>query len=75
MLVFDSKEVYVGSANLIGAGIGMKAETIRNFEAGILTDNPEIVEQAMNLFDEVWMGKHCKNCKRRDFCPDPIIGK
>ncbi|MBP5421029.1 MAG: phospholipase, partial [Paludibacteraceae bacterium] len=57
MIVFDCKEVYVGSANLTGAGIGMKAETTRNFEAGILTDDPQIVEQAMNQFDEVWMGK------------------
>ena len=73
MLVFDGKEVYVGSANLTGAGIGMKAETTRNFEAGILTDEPTIVEQAMNQFDEVWMGKHCKKCKRRDFCADPIV--
>ena len=72
MLVFDGKEVYVGSANLTGAGIGMKAETTRNFEAGILTDDPEIVEKAMNQFDEVWMGKHCKTCKRREYCPDPI---
>ena len=39
MLVFDGKEVCVGSANLSGAGIGMKAETTRNFEAGILTDD------------------------------------
>ena len=58
MLVFDGKEVYVGSANLTGAGIGMKAETTRNFEAGILTDNQEIAEKAMNRFDEVWIGKH-----------------
>ena len=57
------------------SGIGMKAEGTRNFEAGILTDNPEIVEQTMNQFDEVWMGKHCKTCKRRDFCPDPILAK
>jgi phosphatidylserine/phosphatidylglycerophosphate/cardiolipin synthase-like enzyme len=99
MMVFDGKEAYIGSANLTGAGIGMKAEGTRNFEAGILTDDPEIVEQAMNgrsserhpslledarvvtdedevnQFDEVWMGKHCKTCKRRNFCPDPIIGK
>ena len=72
MFVFDCKEVYIGSANLTGAGIGMKAETTRNFEAGILTDDPEIVEPAMNQFDEVWMGKQCKTCKRRDFCTDPI---
>jgi hypothetical protein len=38
----------------------MKAETTRNFEAGILTDDPEIVEKAMNQFDEVWMVKHCE---------------
>ena len=73
MIVFDGKEVYIGSANLTGAGIGMKTDNKRNFEAGILTDDPEIVEQAMNQFDEVWMGKHCKNCKRRDYCSDPII--
>ena len=72
IIVFDCKEVYVGSANLTGAGIGMKAETTRNFEAGILTDDPEIVEQAINQFDNVWIGKHCKSCKRREFCPDPI---
>ena len=73
MLVFDGKEVYIGSANLTGAGIGMKAETTRNFEAGIQTDEPEIVEQAMNQFDEVWMGKCCKTCKRKDYCLDPIV--
>ena len=72
MLVFDCKEVYVGSANLTGAGIGMKTDNKRNFEAGILTDDPEIVEQAMNQFDEVWIGEHCKACKRRDFCLDTI---
>ena len=72
IIVFDCKEVYIGSANLTGAGIGMKAEGTRNFEAGILTDDPQIVEQAMNQFDEVWMGKNCKTCKRRDFCTDPI---
>ena len=73
MLVFDCKEVYIGSANLTGAGIGMKTDGKRNFEAGILTDDPEIVEQAINQFDEVWIGKHCKACKRRDFCIDPIV--
>ena len=73
MLIFDCKEVYIGSANLTGAGIGMKSEDKRNFEAGILTDAPSIVEQAMNQFDAVWMGKFCKRCKRIAFCIDPII--
>lgn len=72
MIVFDCKEAYIGSANLTGAGIGMKADTTRNFEAGILTDAPEFVEHAMSQFDDVWIGKHCKACKRREFCLDPI---
>ena len=75
MMIFDGKVAYIGSSNLTGAGIGMKADGTRNFEAGILTDNLEIVEQAKSQFDEVWMGKHCKTCKRKDFCPDPILVK
>ena len=72
LIIIDQAICYVGSANLTGAGMGMKSPTRRNFEADILTDDPQIVEQAMNQFDEVWMGKHCKTCKRRDFCTDPI---
>ncbi len=73
MLIFDGSAVYLGSANLTGAGIGMKSDGKRNFEAGILTDDLEIVEQAMSQFDDVWIGKHCKACKRREFCADPIV--
>lgn len=72
IIVFDCKEAYIGSANLTGAGMGMKSDDKRNFEAGILTDDPDITEQAMNQFDEIWMGKYCKSCKRKDFCPDPM---
>ena len=48
IIVLDCQMVYIGSANLTGAGIGMKADTTRNFEAGIITDDPELVEAAMN---------------------------
>ena len=72
IIVFDGQVAYIGSANLTGAGIGMKGDGTRNFEAGILTDDHELVEQAMNQFDDVWIGKHCKNCKRKEFCGDPI---
>ena len=75
MMVFDGKEVYIGSANLTGAGIGMKSTDKRNFEAGILTDDPTLVVTAMNQFDSVWIGRYCKSCKRKDVCPDPISSK
>ena len=44
MMVFDCEVAYIGSANLTGAGIGMKSDGKRNFEAGILT---EIIEKAL----------------------------
>lgn len=73
MMIFDFEEVYIGSANLTGAGIGMKGSNKRNFEAGILTSEPSILDAACEQFDKVWMGEHCKACLRRDVCGAPIV--
>ena len=72
LIIIDSTIAYVGSANLTGAGMGMKSPRKRNFEAGILTDDPEMVEAAIEQFDNVWIGKFCKDCGRREYCSDPI---
>jgi hypothetical protein len=32
-MIFDLETAYIGSANLTGAGMGMKGEHTRNFEA------------------------------------------
>jgi len=72
ILIFDLKAAYVGSANLTGAGLGMKGENTRNFEAGILSTSKLFVKNAATQFDNVWMGKFCPTCKRKQFCPDPI---
>lgn len=73
MMIFDFEQAYIGSANLTGAGIGMKGSNKRNFEAGILTNEPSILDAACEQFDKVWMGEHCKKCLRKDFCDGPII--
>lgn len=72
-IIIDGKLAYTGSANLTGAGLGMKSANKRNFEAGIITSEPDFIDQIMMQFDEVWMGKFCKNCGRREYCTDPII--
>jgi len=72
-IVVDGRFAYTGSANLTGAGLGIKGADTRNFESGIVTTDPEMVESVMNQFDRVWMGDFCKSCKRRAFCPDPIV--
>ena len=71
-MVFDCATAYIGSANLTGAGIGMKGEGNRNFEAGVLTDEPRLVDAAADHFDSVFSGQHCRSCKRIDFCGDRI---
>ena len=72
MLVFDGSAVYFGSANLTGAGIGMKGTNTRNFEAGILTDEPALVDAAAEHIDGIWRGYHCAKCRRKAFCGDRI---
>lgn len=72
-IIIDAKRAYTGSANLTGAGLGIKSKHTRNFESGIVTTNPELIDQIMKQFDEVWMGKFCKECKRRVYCKDPIL--
>ena len=73
LLIFDLKTAYIGSANLTGAGIGMKSDGKRNFEAGIWTDDPQLVAAAVAQFDSVWMGAHCDACRRKAFCHDSIL--
>ena len=72
LIIIDGKLAYTGSANLTGAGLGIKGKNTRNFESGIITSDPALVEQIMKQFDEVWMGKHCRSCQRKQYCGDPI---
>ena len=73
IIVIDAALAYIGSANLTGAGMGMKSSVRRNFEAGIFTDDAALVEAAMEQFDSVWRGDHCKKCGRSEYCHDPIM--
>lgn len=72
LIIIDGVWAYIGSANLTGAGMGMKSSARRNFEAGVFTDAPALVESAMEHFDSVWRGQYCSRCGRRQYCTDPI---
>ncbi len=73
IIIVDGRFAYSGSANLTGAGMGIKSLNRRNFESGIVTSEPKLVDELMNQFDDVWMGKFCRSCGRRNYCGDPII--
>jgi phosphatidylserine/phosphatidylglycerophosphate/cardiolipin synthase-like enzyme len=72
-IIIDGKFAYTGSANLTGAGLGIKSADTRNFESGFISTDIKTVKAIMDQFDEVWIGKYCKTCKRKDFCGDPIL--
>ncbi len=71
-ILIDGKLAFFGSANLTGAGMGAKSTKRRNFEVGLLTDEPAKVARMMEFFDSLFMGEFCQACERRDVCPDPI---
>jgi len=72
-IIVDGAKAYFGSANLTGAGMGAKSEKKRNFENGVLTDDPALVAPLIEQFDSVWRGDFCRDCGRRDFCGDPAV--
>ncbi|MFK7731439.1 MAG: phospholipase D-like domain-containing protein [Pseudomonadales bacterium] len=72
-VIIDGREAFVGSPNLTGAGLGSKHEDKRNFEAGFLFDDPESLKELINWVDELYLGEYCHSCRRREYCPDPII--
>ena len=74
-IIADGKTAYFGSANFTGAGMGAKSDGRRNFENGILTDRPELIEPLSAQFDNVWSGLLCKKCGRRKFCTDCPVDK
>lgn len=71
-VIVDGLWAYTGSANFTGAGMGVKSKNRRNFEIGILVDEPATVKELMDYFDRIWIGEHCPACGHRDVCPQPI---
>ena len=71
-ILADGKLLYIGSANLTGAGIGAKSDNRRNFEVGILTDETFIIDRSDSLFELIWCGDMCLQCGRKEVCPSPL---
>ena len=72
MIAVDGKLLYLGSANLTGAGLGAKGDGRRNFEMGILTDSESMLDAAQGRFDRIWRGRECGACTMRRDCNAPL---
>ena len=64
--------MYLGSANLTGAGLGAKLPGCRNFEWGFWTGSPTLIDAVLEQFNTIWEGAACTSCQRRDICPVPL---
>jgi phosphatidylserine/phosphatidylglycerophosphate/cardiolipin synthase-like enzyme len=71
-VVIDARAMYLGSANLTGAGLGAKADGRRNFEWGVWTTAPAMIDGVLDQFNALWAGQQCDGCKRKDVCPVPL---
>ena len=72
VVVVDGRWMYLGSANLTGAGLGAKSARRRNFEAGVWTDELAIIDPVTDMLEQIWRGEHCAQCGRKDYCPVPL---
>ncbi len=70
-VILDGSRLYLGSANLTGAGLGAKGDDKRNFELGFMTEDFDLLDRVQALFQELWDGGPCRGCALRDICPDP----
>src|SRR3954470_13398935 len=71
-VIIDAQRMYLGSANLTGAGLGAKADGRRNFEWGVWTSAPAMIDGVLDQFNALWAGQQCDGCKRKDVCPVPL---
>ena len=71
-VIIDCESMYLGSANLTGAGLGAKASGRRNFELGIWTRSPVLIDAVLERFNAIWEGHACRSCRRHNICPVPL---
>src|SRR5207244_6729561 len=71
-VIVDCCAMYLGSANLTGAGLGAKADGKRNFELGIWTTSSALIDGVLEHFNALWEGRRCEGCRRKEVCPVPL---
>lgn len=71
-VLVDGAWLYLGSANLTGAGLGAKGDGRRNFEVGFTTEDFDAIDRVTAQLESIWSGAECRTCALYGICPDPI---
>jgi phosphatidylserine/phosphatidylglycerophosphate/cardiolipin synthase-like enzyme len=62
-VVVDGALLYLGSANWTGAGLGAKGSGRRNFEVGVVVEDPLLLDEVQAIYDRIWRGLECRACR------------
>lgn len=68
IIIIDDKFAYIGSANVTPAGLGQGTFSPGNFEAGVLTSNPQIISSLKSHFAKIINEEYCSSCHRAEKC-------
>lgn len=71
VIIVDGTWMYIGSANLTGAGIGSRTRKGKNnFEAGTITIDQKAIDAIEYQLEQIWNGNECKGCyqKQKGYC-------
>lgn len=71
-VIIDGRVLYLGSANWTGAGLGAKGPHRRNFEMGVVTEDEGLLDDVQGVFEAIWRGRPCADCRVRDLCESPL---
>lgn len=68
IVLIDNARLYLGSANLTGAGMGRKSNDRRNFEFGLYTTDPRLIRRVSGMAEEIWLQKPCRSRQATRLC-------
>lgn len=71
-VIADGRFMYLGSANVTGAGLGAKGPARRNVEFGICTDEITLIDPVVDELEEIFQGRRCAGCGRKSHCYQPL---
>ena len=68
VVLIDGTRLYLGSANLTGAGMGLRGANKRNFEFGIYTEDARVIRRISEAVRKIWTEETCADCKVKKLC-------
>ena len=67
-VIIDEKWIYLGSANLTGAGFGAKSENKRNFELGFASAEKDLINNVSSQVKKISENEYCSACYYKKNC-------